>query len=62
MSEIKDMATNGPTAEEMQKLHNQLINDAVRSRQSSLARAQKIAEYAFMTVIRRWSIPNSTSF
>ncbi|MGI8639421.1 MAG: M16 family metallopeptidase [Pyrinomonadaceae bacterium] len=46
MNEIKDMATNGPTAEEMQKLHNQLINDAVRSRQSSLSRAQSIAEFA----------------
>jgi len=45
MNEIKDMATNGPTAEEMQKLHNQLLNDTVRSRQSSLARAQSIAEY-----------------
>ena len=29
----------------MQKLRNQLINDEVRSRQSSLARAQRIAEY-----------------
>ena len=46
MNEIKDMATNGPTAEEMQKLHNQLINDEVRARQSSLARAQTIAEFA----------------
>ncbi|HXG82719.1 MAG TPA: pitrilysin family protein, partial [Pyrinomonadaceae bacterium] len=46
MNEIKDMATNGPTAEEMQKLHNQLINGAVRLRQSSLTRAQNIAEYA----------------
>ena len=45
-NEIKDMATNGPTAEEMQKLHNNLINDAVRSRQSSLGRAQAIAEFA----------------
>ncbi len=45
MNEIKDMATNGPTAEEMQKLHNQLLNDTVRSRQSSLSRAQSIAEY-----------------
>jgi zinc protease len=45
MNEIKDMATNGPTAEEMQKLHNQLLNDAVRSRQSSISRAQKIAEF-----------------
>ncbi|MDQ3042412.1 MAG: insulinase family protein, partial [Acidobacteriota bacterium] len=46
MNEIKDMATNGPTAEEMQKLHNQLLNDEVRSRQSSLSRAQQIAEFA----------------
>ena len=30
----------------MQKLHNGLINDAVRSRQSSLGRAQAIAEAA----------------
>jgi len=45
MSEIKDMATNGPTAEEMQKLHNNLLNDTVRSRQSSLSRAQSIAEF-----------------
>ncbi len=46
MNEIKDIATNGPTAEEMQKLHNQLINDTVRSRQSALSRAQRIAEFA----------------
>ena len=46
LSEVKDMATNGPTADEMQKLRNQLINSAVRSRQSSLSRAQAIAEYA----------------
>jgi len=46
MSEIKDMATNGPTAEEMQKLHNQLLSDTVRSRQSAEARAQRIAEFA----------------
>jgi len=46
MNEIKDMAANGPTAEEMQKLHNQLINGAVRQRQSSLSRAQNIAEFA----------------
>jgi predicted Zn-dependent peptidase len=30
----------------MQKLHNQLINDTVRTRQSSIARAQNIAEFA----------------
>ncbi len=45
MTEIKDVATTGPTAEEMQKLHNQLINDEVRLRQSSMSRAQQIAEY-----------------
>lgn len=46
MEEINDLAANGASAEEMQKLQNQLINDTVRSRQSSMARAQAIAEYA----------------
>ena len=46
MTEIRHVAKDGPTAEEMQKLHNQLINDAVRMRQSSMTRAQQIAEYA----------------
>jgi zinc protease len=46
LSEIKRLATDGPTAEEMEKLRNNLINDAVRGRQSSLYRAQQIAEYA----------------
>ena len=46
MNEIKRLATEGPTAEEMEKLRNTLINDTVRSRQSSLYRAQRIAEYA----------------
>lgn len=46
MAEIADVASTGPTPEEMQKLHNQLINDAVRMRQSSMSRAQQIAEYA----------------
>jgi zinc protease len=46
MGEILDIAKNGLTADEIQKLHNQLINDTVRSRQSSLDRAQEIAEYA----------------
>ena len=46
MTEIKHVATDGPTADEMQKLHNQLINDDVRMRQSSMTRAQQIAEYA----------------
>ena len=46
MKEIVDIATNGPTADEMQKLHNQLINDFVRMRQSSMSRAQQLAEFA----------------
>ena len=46
MTEIRHIATEGPTADEMQKLHNQLINDAVRMRQSSMSRAQQIAEFA----------------
>ncbi len=46
VAEIKDLATNGPSDEEMTKLRNQLINGEVQSRQSSLLRAQGIAEYA----------------
>ncbi|MGA9996854.1 MAG: pitrilysin family protein, partial [Pyrinomonadaceae bacterium] len=44
--EIKRLAEEGPTAEEMEKLRNGLGNDAVRSRQSSLFRAQRLAEFA----------------
>ncbi len=46
VAEIKDLATNGPSDEEMTKLRNQLINGEGQSRQSSLLRAQGIAEYA----------------
>jgi len=46
MQEIRDLAAHGPTAEEMEKIENQLVNDAVRMRQSSMARAQQIAEFA----------------
>ncbi len=46
MTEIDHIAKHGPTADEMQKLHNQLINDSVRQRQSSQTRAQSIAEFA----------------
>jgi zinc protease len=46
MSEIKRLATEGPTAQEMEKLHNSLLNDAVRGRQTSLYRAQRLAEFA----------------
>lgn len=45
MNEIRDISENGVTAAEMQKLQNQLINDTIRVRQSSLARAQNIAEF-----------------
>jgi predicted Zn-dependent peptidase len=44
--EIERLATEGPSPEEMEKLHNTLLNDAVRSRQSTLYRAQRLAEYA----------------
>jgi predicted Zn-dependent peptidase len=46
MHEISDIANNAPRAEEMQKLRNQLIKGTVRMRQSSMSRAQQIAEYA----------------
>ena len=44
--EIHQLATGGPNAEEMEKLRNNLFNAAVRSRQSSLFRAQQLAEFA----------------
>ncbi|HEX8151435.1 MAG TPA: pitrilysin family protein, partial [Pyrinomonadaceae bacterium] len=43
--EIGRLGTEGPTPEEMEKLRNTLLNDAVRSRQSTLFRAQRLAEY-----------------
>jgi len=46
MHEIRDLAQFGPDPNEMQKVHNQLVNDAVRTRQSSMSRAQQIAEFA----------------
>jgi zinc protease len=46
MNEIHGLASHGPTAEEMEKIENQLVNDAVRMRQSSLSRAQQISEFA----------------
>lgn len=46
INEIKDIAENGATDEEMEKLQNQLINDEVRSRQSSSSRSKGIAEFA----------------
>jgi predicted Zn-dependent peptidase len=46
LDEIKRLATEGPSDDEMEKLHNSLINDAVRGRQSTMYRAQRIAEFA----------------
>ena len=43
--EIKAIATDGPTADEMEKLRNSLCNDAVRGRQSTMYRAQRLAEF-----------------
>jgi predicted Zn-dependent peptidase len=45
VNEIKKLATDGPSEEEMEKLRNTLSNDAVRGRQSTLYRAQRIAEF-----------------
>ena len=44
--EIKRIAADGPTDAEMEKLRNSLCNDAVRGRQSTMYRAQRIAEFA----------------
>jgi zinc protease len=44
--EIRRIATTGPTEDEMEKLRNSLCNDAVRGRQSTMYRAQRLAEFA----------------
>ena len=44
--EISRIAATGPTEEEMEKLRNSLCNDAVRGRQSTMYRAQRLAEFA----------------
>ncbi len=44
--EIKQLASKGPSEEEMEKLRNSLCNDAVRGRQSTMYRAQRLAEFA----------------
>ena len=44
--EISRIATDGPTEAEMEKLRNSLCNDAVRGRQSTMYRAQRLAEFA----------------
>ena len=45
-SEIRALKTSGPSLGEMEKLRNSLCNDVVRGRQSSMYRAQRLAEYA----------------
>jgi predicted Zn-dependent peptidase len=44
--EIIRIAKDGPTEAEMEKLRNSLCNDAVRGRQSTMYRAQRLAEFA----------------
>jgi Predicted Zn-dependent peptidases len=44
-AEIGAIATTGPSEAEMEKLRNSLSNDAVRGRQSTMYRAQRLAEF-----------------
>ncbi|MDQ6653282.1 MAG: insulinase family protein, partial [Acidobacteriota bacterium] len=44
--EIRALRTSGPSPAEMEKLRNSLRNDVVRGRQSTMYRAQRLAEYA----------------
>jgi zinc protease len=44
--EIHALRTSGPSPAEMEKLQNSLCNDVVRGRQSTMYRAQRLAEYA----------------
>ncbi len=44
--EIEGLAATGPSQAEMEKLRNSMCNDAVRSRQATMYRAQRLAEYA----------------
>ncbi|HVF50434.1 MAG TPA: pitrilysin family protein [Pyrinomonadaceae bacterium] len=43
--EIRRLAEEGPSPEEMEKLRNNVVNDTIRGRQSTLFRAQRLAEY-----------------
>jgi predicted Zn-dependent peptidase len=45
-AEIRALKSSGPSVEEMEKLRNSLCNDVVRGRQSTMYRAQRLAEYA----------------
>lgn len=44
--EVNRIANDGPSIEEMEKLRNSLCNDTVRGRQSTMYRAQRLAEFA----------------
>jgi len=44
--EINRIGNEGPTDQEMEKLRNSLCNDSVRGRQSTMYRAQRLAEFA----------------
>src|SRR4030095_4827870 len=44
-AEIKEIATYGPSSEEMEKLRNSLCKDSVRGWQSTMCRAQRLAEF-----------------
>jgi zinc protease len=44
--EVNSIASDGPSIEEMEKLRNSLCNDTVRGRQSTMYRAQRLAEFA----------------
>jgi len=46
VDEIRQLGTSGPSVAEMEKLQNSLCNDVVRGRQSTMYRAQRLAEYA----------------
>jgi predicted Zn-dependent peptidase len=46
VDEIGQLGTSGPSVAEMEKLQNSLCNDVVRGRQSTMYRAQRLAEYA----------------
>ena len=46
VDEIRSLREVGPSEEEMEKLRNSLRNDVVRGRQSTMYRAQRLAEYA----------------
>lgn len=43
--EIRSLRTSGPSAAEMEKLQNSLCNDVIRGRQSTMYRAQRLAEF-----------------